>query len=145
MMWMAVLKGLPWRFIGKAAGFLVIVLGILWAWNSVASVFEAKKTLELEVTRVEGERDREALMRSKAEELLRAEREHIQHVLQLHEEYRTTLNAIQEVKAAQVEPLEDRERLQKVAEGKPTLVQKLANKATKERFDELEKIYSDDG
>ena len=137
---------MPVWITSKLIGYtLLSVLGIaiaLKAWNMLGNYFNEVENTRIELSNERIKRERAdtslALLRNTVE----LEDTHELAVKQIREEYQNEIFAIRTEAEQQIAVLEDRERFQKVVNAKPGLVEKLANKATKERFDELEIIFN---
>ena len=130
----------------KLAGYVVAGLlasGVLLKIYSVADNYfnEVGNTrTELANERIKRERaDTSLALLQAAVEL---QDEHDLVIEELRFQYDQDVDQLRLDAEAQIMVLEDRERLARVTSAKPKLVEKLANRATKERFNELETIIN---
>jgi hypothetical protein len=124
---------------------VVILLATIFTWkgyNYMGDFFGqiADTKTKLSNERIKRERvDAElAVLRS----TITLKEKHDAQIVALRKNYQDQMDALREEAAEQVKVLKDRERLERLTIAKPKLVERLANKATKDRLDELESVYN---
>ena len=141
--WSWLLNWWKWLVVG------VIVLGIAWIGLTIYGAFKDrahyKEQLEGNITQLTVERDRAVIERDAANETLRRKAANDEMVRELRAELRDTQKEARDRARAQQEIFEkDRKHsFSEIVQAKPGLVENLANKATQERFDELEGAFND--
>ena len=130
----------------KLAGYVVAGLlasGVLLkVYSVVENYFTGVSNTRIELANERIKRERSdtslALLRATVE----LQDEHDLVIEELRFQYDQDVDQLRLDAEAQIMVLEDRERLARVTSAKPKLVEKLANRATKERFNELETIIN---
>jgi len=133
---------LTWKLIGYAAGAVLGLSVLAWAYTGVKNHLIGIDNLHVELS---NERDRA----NRAEVSLAAERlvtslreEQAEKLAQVRKEAQERIDTIRDEAQEQKDVLMDRARLERVTVAKPKLVEKLANRATERVFDDLEVIYN---
>lgn len=122
----------------------LLVSGVLWKLYDVARdhfVNAANVQQQLSNELISHERTKGEL--SSLQETNDLSDAHAEELVNIRAEHSNQMRAIREETEEAKKVLEDRERLQKVSAGRPTLVAKLANRATEKVFDDLEAVFND--
>lgn len=137
MWWAPALKflGGNWKILGLAA-IGVVLFFKLEGW--AGDYLDKRQAERNELRTLTAERDRAVIERESAEEIRRIEEEHKAEMDALRDMYMAELAQVRADARAERAVLEDRERIQRLANAKPGLIELRANAATQRQFDELE-------
>jgi len=136
-------KPMPIKLIMYAVSGL-LASGLLWKAYDLARdhfINAANVQQQLSNERIAHERTQGEL--SSLQETNDLNDAHDAELVRIRSEHSAQMQMVREETEEAKQVLEDRERLQKVSAGRPTLVAKLANKATEKVFDDLEAIFND--
>lgn len=138
---MAILKGSKFFVIAALVGYG------LWFVNDYrndqAAVRDALITANADAVSAKAQAQTFATANAQLEAITETQAEALRQASVAMTESAERFRAIEETQQAQTEVLEG-QRLQNAIRGKRTLVERLANRATKERFDEVESIFNED-
>lgn len=133
---------LSMKLIGFAVMGLVLAGGSLWLYKTVQNHF-----IGVDNIRVQLSNERERAMRAEVslgalEQTVALRAAHSKELIKIRADSQAKIDTIRATTDKQKEVLQDRDRLKRVTIAKPGLVEKLANRATKRVFNDLEAIYN---
>lgn len=130
------------KLIVYALGGLVLAGGSLWLYKTVQNHFISVDNLHTQISN-----ERERAMRAEVslgalEQTVQLRAAHSKELTKIRAASQAKIDTIRATTDKQKEVLQDRDRLKRVTIAKPGLVEKLANRATKRVFNDLEAIYN---
>ena len=135
---------MPWLLVGKLAGMAALAGLLLWGYTAARNHFISVDNLHVELSNERDRANRAEVSLGALQMTVDLREKHADELVTIRAESQARINAIREDTQKSKDVLEDRERLKQVTIAKPGLVEKLANKATRKVFDDLEAIYNTD-
>jgi hypothetical protein len=130
------------KLIGYALGAL-LASGLLWkGYDLIRDNINAVEDAKMELTNERVRRERADVSLALLQNTVMLEDRHDIIVSELKSQFEADVARLRTENEDQIKVLVDRERLQRVTMAKPKLIEKMANKATQERFSELETIIN---
>lgn len=130
------------KLIGYGVGFLLVSGIALKGYGFVKGLVFDFKDLNTKLANERIEKERTEFKYSALAAAVEREDRHRDDLRVLRESHSEQLTTIRDEKTAQKAVLEERERFSRLVDAKPGILQRLANKATQERFDELESLLN---
>ena len=132
----------PIKLIIYAVGGLILAGGLAWGYRAVQNHFVGVENLHTEISNERDRANRAEVSLGALEQTVELRRSHAKELTRIRAESQGKIDQIRETTDKQKEVLQDRDRLKRVTIAKPGLVEKLANRATKRVFNDLEAIYN---
>jgi len=130
------------KLIGMAVGS-IIVIGIgLKVWNMIGNHFNAVENLQQSLANEKLEKERVTFQYEVLVATNEIEKDHEIAVEAIRESHQAEILEIRVESQEQKAVLEDRERLDRLTKLNPSRIERLANKATEARFNELEATFN---
>lgn len=137
---------MPMWITGKLIGYLLaglLTAGLLWkGYDLAADYFNGVNNTRTELSNERIKRERADMSLAILRNTVLMEDQHEIVIEQLIKQFDKDIEKLRLESEEQIAVLNDRARLKRVTDAKPKLIEKLANNATKERFDELENIFN---